>query len=84
MFEHENYAMFASENSDVEVIKNSLVEVTMAALYKNYGKTGLEREKEIKWLSMPRQIHGTVTEGNGTVETFMYLGVGSNNIFNSN
>ena len=50
----------------------------------NYGKTGLEREKEIKWLSLPRQIHGTVTEGNGTVECFMYLGVGSNNIFNSN
>lgn len=44
MFEHENYAMFASENSDVEVIKNSLVEVTMAALYKNYGKTGLVSE----------------------------------------
>ncbi len=44
MFEHENYAMFASENSDVEVIKNSLVEVTMAALYKNYGKTGLVAE----------------------------------------
>ena len=44
MFEHENYAMFASENSDVEVIKNSLVDVTMAALYKNYGKTGLVSE----------------------------------------
>lgn len=44
MFEHDNYAMFAKENSDVEIIKNSLVEVTMAALYKNYGKTGLVAE----------------------------------------
>ena len=44
MLEHENYAMFAAENSDIEVIKNSLVDVTMASLYKNYGKTGLVAE----------------------------------------
>ena len=39
-----NYAMFANDNNDVEVIKNSLVDVTMASLYKNYGKTGLVSE----------------------------------------
>ena len=39
-----NYAMFAAENSDIDVIKNSLVDVTMAALSKNYGKTGLVSE----------------------------------------
>jgi hypothetical protein len=44
MFEHENYATFAAENSDIEVIKNSLVDVTMASLYKNYGRTGLVAE----------------------------------------
>ena len=44
MFEHENYATFAAENSDEEVIKNSLVDVTLASLYKNYGRTGLVSE----------------------------------------
>ncbi len=51
---------------------------------KNGGKmTILEREKEIKWLSLPRQITGTVAEGNGTPEVFMYNGAGSNNVFNA-
>lgn len=36
-----NYAMFAAENSDVEVIKNSLSEVTLASLSENFGKSGL-------------------------------------------
>ncbi len=45
--------------------------------------TALEREKEIKWLSLPRQISGTVTEGNGTKEIFMYNGSGQNNLFNA-
>ena len=44
MFEHENYAMFAAKDSEIDVIKNSLVDVTMAALYKNYGKGGLVAE----------------------------------------
>lgn len=39
-----NYATFANESEDVDVIKNSLVDVTMASLYKNYGNTGLVSE----------------------------------------
>ena len=50
----------------------------------NYGKTGKEREKEIKWMSLPRELHGTVTEGNGTPETFMFLGAGTLSLFNAN
>lgn len=42
-----NYAMFAAENSDVEVIKNSLSEVTLASLSENFGKSGLVSEYKI-------------------------------------
>ena len=45
--------------------------------------SGKDREGQIFWMSLPRQIHGTVAEGQGTVETFMYLDGGSNNVFNA-
>ena len=36
-----NYAMFAAENSDIDVLKNSLSDLTLAALSSNYTKSGL-------------------------------------------
>ena len=39
-----DYAMFANDNNDVEVIKNSLVDITLASLYNEYGKTVLVSE----------------------------------------
>ena len=36
-----NYAMFAAENSDIDVLKNSLSDLTLAALSANYTKSGL-------------------------------------------
>ena len=44
--------------------------------YKDKDKnvlTGKDREGQLFWMSMPRQIEGTVTEGNGTKENFMFL-----------
>ena len=42
-----NYAMFAAENHDAEIIKNSLSEVTLASLSSNFGKSGLVSEYKI-------------------------------------
>ncbi len=45
--------------------------------------TSLEREKEIKWMSLPRQLAGTVSEGNGTSEIFMQNQICQLNLFNA-
>lgn len=42
-----NYAMFAAENHDAEIIKNSLSEITLASLSSNFGKSGLVSEYKV-------------------------------------
>ena len=46
--------------------------------------SGIEREAQLVWYPMPREIFGTVTEGNGTPEYFMYLMSATMNVFNAN
>ena len=48
----------------------------------HYAINGEEREAQIKWMSLPRQIFGTVAEGEGTPETFMWGGA-TKQLFNA-
>ncbi len=54
----------------------------------NYEVDALEREKQIKWYSIPRVINGTVYDGTftdeqGTPEAFMFLGAGGISLYNA-
>ena len=54
----------------------------------NYEVDALEREKQIKWYSIPRVINGTVADGTftdaqGTPESFMFISAGGISLYNA-